>query len=57
MCVTISSIDHLVKQSLNLTSLHFFFRLGLERVCLPTNICSGFEKAGIIPFIPDHLLK
>ena len=27
------------------------------KTCLPTNICSGFEKAGIIPFNPDRLLK
>ena len=24
---------------------------------MPTNICSGFEKAGNIPFNPDRLLK
>ena len=27
------------------------------KTCLPRNICSGFEKAGIIPLNPDRLLK
>ena len=27
------------------------------KTCLLTNICGGFEKAGIIPFNPDLLLK
>ncbi len=27
------------------------------KTCLSANICSGFEKAGIIPFNPDRLLK
>ena len=27
------------------------------KTCLPQTICSGFERAGIIPFNPDRLLK
>ena len=42
-----------------ITKINFskFFSKAWLKTCLPEVICSGFAKAGIIPFNPDCLLK